>query len=291
MPRSRQPKEIDLWRVNAQDLLQGAKPSELHFLTLIEAGANLGFAGANNLACRFALSIPSISYVWFLNTDTVVDPFAYEELFKRCELDPTIGQCGATLLFYDQPFLVQALGGSLYNPITGRAKHFAFGVPRSKLPDKSQVEPYLAYVAGASLFSTRKFLEATGPMREDYFLYFEELDWAMRRPKHLRMAWEPAALVYHKEGASIGSASTGRGSDMSLYYLTRNALLFTARYRRVYLPTVIARVVVEMWRYHRKGDPRAVRTLIASVRDFIMRRYGQAALSQEMSTNHTLREL
>jgi len=38
----------------------------------------------------------------------------------------------------------------------------------------------MSYVVGASLLATAAFFDAVGAMCEDYFLYFEELDWVMR---------------------------------------------------------------------------------------------------------------
>ena len=38
----------------------------------------------------------------------------------------------------------------------------------------------MEYVSGASMLASRAFLENVGLMEESYFLYFEELDWALR---------------------------------------------------------------------------------------------------------------
>lgn len=35
------------------------------------------------------------------------------------------------------------------------------------------------YVVGASMFVRKTFIEEVGYMSEDYFLYFEELDWIL----------------------------------------------------------------------------------------------------------------
>src|SRR3981081_193336 len=43
-------------------------------LLLIQTGANLGFAGGNNVGIRYALARGDCDYIWLLNNDTVVEP-------------------------------------------------------------------------------------------------------------------------------------------------------------------------------------------------------------------------
>ena len=57
------------------------------------------------------------------------------------------------------------------------------------------------------MLSSRVFLEDVGLMEESYFLYFEELDWAMRAKKAFKLGYARESVVYHKEGASIGTHS------------------------------------------------------------------------------------
>jgi len=59
-------------------------------------------------------------------------------------------------------------------------------------------------------------------MAEEYFLYFEEVDWAYRNAGHFAIAFAHGAIVYHKEGGSIGSSGAkGQRSATSDYYLLR----------------------------------------------------------------------
>lgn len=74
----------------------------------------------------------------------------------------------------------------------------------------------------------REAVEKAGPMPEEYFLYYEELDWSERiREAGYRIVYDPRTTVFHKE-----SATTGRQSPLRSYYLTRNRLLFARRNRR-----------------------------------------------------------
>lgn len=66
------------------------------------------------------------------------------------------------------------------------------------------------YIPGVSMLVHRSFLEAAGPMDESYLLYFEGIDWQLRRGD-LPFGLEPRALVLHREGASVGSGGWQRG--------------------------------------------------------------------------------
>ena len=73
--------------------------------------------------------------------------------------------------------------------------------------DAAQVEREQSYLNGASMLVGRRFLEAVGPMREDYFLYAEESEWFLRAARRgMRLGFAPAARVMHA-GASFRVAS------------------------------------------------------------------------------------
>ncbi|WP_336966231.1 glycosyltransferase family 2 protein [Sphingobium aquiterrae] len=230
-------------------------------ITVIAANANLGFAAANNLGLAHAARDPGCRSFWLLNNDTVVAPDSLDRLLDKAAARPDAGIIGATLLYYDRPDMVQGLGG-IMDVRWARADHIGFGLPADSLPQEAAVEAQLSYVMGASMFVRRTVYEAIGGMSEDYFLYFEEPDWARRLPPGVRQTTCLAARVYHKEGGSIGSSNVTRPSDTSLYYLTVNSLRFYARYHRGSLPVMAARLAKTGFDHGRRGDRRA-RAVIA----------------------------
>ena len=199
-------------------------------LVLIHTGGNLGFAGGNNVGLRYALGRPDIDAVWVLNNDTVVHRDAARELIGEVQREPGIGICGSTLLYYDRPERVQALGGASYNAWLALPAHIGESRPAADLPAADEVVRRMAYVTGASMLATRPFLEEVGLMEEEYFLYFEELDWARRAAGRFRMGYAPGSIVYHKEGRSIGTRGAGQKSALADFYFMRNRLLVTRRH-------------------------------------------------------------
>jgi len=69
---------------------------------------------------------------------------------------------------------------------------------------------------------SKEAIQKAGLMAENYFLYYEELDWCERIKKagyevHVNLQ----ALIYHKESVSVGKRST-----LKEYFMNRNRILF-----------------------------------------------------------------
>jgi GT2 family glycosyltransferase len=98
-------------------------------------------------------------------------------------------------------------------------------------------------------------MERVGLMDASYFLYSEEHDWAYRgQQMGFTLAWAPRAWVFHKHGATIGTASSG-GSPLSLFYLYRNKLAFARRHHPWRLLTVAPMLAWEASKFALKGRP------------------------------------
>jgi len=208
-------------------------------LILIQTGQNLGFGAGNNVGLRYVLARNDAPFVWLLNNDTVVAPDALAELVRTVEGKPEAGQCGSTLLFYDRPDVVQICGGCEYNPWWGSIRALGAGRPASNLPDAEFVERRMNYVAGASLLVRTGFVQTVGLLCEDYFLYFEEIDWATRGRGRYGLAYARRSLVYHKEGRRSGSSSHASNRTASAdLFLIRSRILYTRKFRLWALPTV-----------------------------------------------------
>jgi GT2 family glycosyltransferase len=86
------------------------------------------------------------------------------------------------------------------------------------------------FISGASMVASREFYETAGPIPEDYFLYYEEIDWALRR-KNLPLLYCPDALVFHHAGTSIGSPRVGQiASPFSFFFKHRSRMRFMLRF-------------------------------------------------------------
>jgi hypothetical protein len=219
-------------------------------LVLIETGANLGFSGGNNVGIRYALKHLQPDYLWLLNTDTLVDPDSLAALVERAGRSKTLGMVGSTLVYYWEPNKVQALGGASLDRRTTRMCHIGIGSPVDAIPiDGSEVESKMTYVVGASMLVSREFVEQIGPMCEDYFLYYEEIDWALRATGKFDVGYAPASRVFHK----VGGASRGEASTASMRYLWRNRIIFVARFMPESMTGTLTTMAMDMVRAFLKG--------------------------------------
>jgi len=219
-------------------------------LILINTGSNLGFAGGNNVGIRFALAKNDFDYIWLLNNDTVVKFDALSHLVNRMEEEDSAGLCGSTLLYYDDPLMVQAYGGFTYNKWLAHSSQIGHLSCYKELIDTEKVENDMFGIQGASVLVSRELLLNVGLMCEDYFLYFEEQDWAVRaRKKAYKLLYASKSIVYHKEGKSIGSDSANpcNKSKLAEYYTFRNKLLFTREKIPYALPGVYISLLISIF--------------------------------------------
>lgn len=180
---------------------------------VIRSNNNSGFSAANNIGLRYALRRNDFDYCWILNNDTVVEKNSLSNQINEIENSKQnrIGILGSKLLFYHKPEEIQAIGGS-FNTFSYTTKHIGTG---DSVGLKKQQCLKIDYVVGASMLVSKEFLKDVGLMNEDFFLFYEELDWAFRaKKKGWNLDWCETSLVYHKEGASIGSSSSPRVKSM-----------------------------------------------------------------------------
>jgi GT2 family glycosyltransferase len=155
--------------------------------------------------------------------------------------------------------------------LTGRNRHIGEFKPVSAADDRARVEGQLGYIVGASLLISRRFLGSIGLMNEDYFLYFEELDWATRAKGKFFQGYAPGSIVFHKQGNSIGGKSLKRNSQpeesfiISDFYSIRNQIRFTRRYYPQYLPVVASTVAWRLLKRIVAGKRKRVRSVIQGV--------------------------
>lgn len=203
-------------------------------LVIISNSKNTGYAGGNNIGLKYSLQSPNM-FKWILNNDTYVNEDSLEALLNFANKNPNIGIIGSKLLFYHAPHKIQAIGGR-YNKFTGAPYHIGENLPESTDTSLFKID----YPVGASLFLNKKFIQQVGLMNEEYFLYFEELDWVQRaQKKDIDFGYCAESVIYHKEGATSGVDHLNSfKSELSDYWSLRNRLVFSRKYYKAYLPFV-----------------------------------------------------
>lgn len=187
--------------------------------TFIRSDKNLGFAGGNNLGIKQAKG----DYLFFINNDTEVTPGLIRNLVEELECNEKVGIISPKIHYFDQPGMLQYAGYTPMNFFTCR--NACIGQFQE---DKGQYDAQLidtGYAHGAAMMVRRSAIEKAGLMAENYFLYYEELDWCERiKRQGYSISVHPKALIYHKESMSVG-----KKSFLKEYFMNRNRILFMRR--------------------------------------------------------------
>jgi GT2 family glycosyltransferase len=171
---------------------------------------NTGFAYANNFGAQMARG----KWLALLNADAFPEPDWLENLMAAASQYPNASFSSRQIQANNPEFLDGE--GDLYR-ITGFAKRRSYNTPVYSA-DENLVEIF-SPCAAAALYPRQAFLDAGG-FDEDFFSYYEDVDLGFRlRLYGLASYYVPHAVVHH-----IGSASTGKMSDFSVYYEQRNLL-------------------------------------------------------------------
>ena len=203
-------------------------------IILRELPINGGFAFGVNSALDVLFNEYGCERVLVLNPDATLHPDCLS-IFQSYDPGP-FSIMGGRVLYYENRDMIQIDGG-IIDRRSGVTHNYNLFEHVSKSPPQPE---HLDFITGASMVVSRAFYEAVGPMREDYFLYYEEVDWALRRGD-LPLAYCPGALVYHRAGTAIGSATLGRpASPFSLYFKHRARLRFVRRHFPRAVPTALA---------------------------------------------------
>lgn len=175
---------------------------------LIAASKNGGYAFGNNLVFRKLLADEiSPKYVWLLNPDTEVGSDAAMPLIHYLDSSAEVAVVGSRL--HDKDGTPQLSAFRFPSPINEFATYLRLGFV-DKLLTKFMVrmkildQPHQAdWLAGASFMLKSEVIREIGLMDEQYFLYFEEVDYCISIKKAGYEIWYvPESTVYHAVGAS-----------------------------------------------------------------------------------------
>ena len=183
------------------------------WVKLVESKHNLGFAGGNNLGTLDS----SGDYLFFVNNDTELNLIDLEELIDQYQANPEYGLL--TPLILNENGTIQYAGYTELNTLTGRNKLI------NRLNQKEGIQD-TSFPHGAAMLISRENLERVGMMSENYFLYYEELDWGSRiRKVGLKIGVCLSSRIVHKESVSVGKIS-----ECKLYFMTRNRILYARKH-------------------------------------------------------------
>lgn len=185
----------------------------------IRSEINLGFSGGNNLGIKEAKG----DYLFFVNNDTEVTEGLIGALAGTLDARPEVGMVSPKIRYYEQPEVLQYAGYTPMNYYT--ARNACIGQFEMDKGQYDQLTGETGFGHGAAMMLRREVIEKAGSMPENYFLYYEEMDWCEQVKRAGYKIWvNMQALIYHKESITVGGKSA-----MKEYFMNRNRILFVRR--------------------------------------------------------------
>ncbi len=184
---------------------------------VISLPENLGVTAALNVCAHAGRG----ELVALFNNDMELEPDCLGELVAALDAHPEAGWAGAKLRDFEQRELLDGAGDVFTWAATGgRRGHGQRDRGQYDAPGE-----IFGACGGAALYK-RSVLRLVGDFDEDFFAFYEDVDWNLRAQlAGFSCRYVPSAVVYH-----MGSATIGRGlSDFTRYHLWRNTLWIIAK--------------------------------------------------------------
>ena len=240
---------------------------------LVASLENRGFAGGNNLGLKEALADKNDIFV-LLNNDTLVKKDFYKKIISSPITKKDVGIVGGLIYFApgfefkkkykkeDKGKVIWYGGGQIDWDNVYISHRAVDQVDKGQFKKVEEND----FVTGCLLITKKEVLKKVGLLNEKMFLYLEDADFNMRvKRAGYKIIFDPRIKIWHKV-----AQSSGIGSPLNDYFLTRNRLLFGFKYAR---PRVKLALLREAFRKKKDGT----KAQKAAVKDFFTFNFGKGS--------------
>jgi GT2 family glycosyltransferase len=184
---------------------------------VVELARNGGVTAAMNVA----IGVARTELIGLFNNDVELEPDCLARLIDALDRHPEAGSATPKMLDFADRGVLDGAGDLL--SWRGGGTRRGHGSRDAGQFDREQ--DMFAPCGGAVVYR-RAALDAVGGFDEDYFAYYEDLDWAFRAQlAGFRCRYVPDAVLYHRGSATLGSGLT----DFNCYQLWRNPIWLIAK--------------------------------------------------------------
>ncbi|WP_243346198.1 glycosyltransferase family 2 protein [Parabacteroides sp. FAFU027] len=201
---------------------------------IIENDYNYGVAKGNNIGIKAALK-DDCDYILLSNNDIRLEDDTISNLMLSVVKENAL--LAVPKIYYYGSNKIWCAGGE-FTKRSGMTRHYHV---REEDLGQCDTQKIVAYSPTCFIVIAKEVFNKIGIMDEEYFVYFDDTDFMYRAYKaKIPLHYFPNSKLYHKE-----SVSTGYKSPFSIYYHTRNILLFNSKFRsKTYLYYMIVRMFV-----------------------------------------------
>lgn len=189
---------------------------------------NIGGSGGFAHGMRQAQLI-GYRYIALLDNDAVVLPNTLSGMMELLANHNDIGVVGPAVCKMDNPEVVQEVGANVSLKDATFSFHLNFAGESYSSIAMEQVD--CDYVPACCLMTKAEIIERVGVFDEDFFLYWDDIDWCVRvKDAGWRVVAQPRLQALHKGGGANATNTLPR------YYYWRNKLRFFAKHPVRYPP-------------------------------------------------------
>lgn len=208
-------------------------------VTVIRNETNRGFAHACNQGLQHVFG-KGAEFAMLLNNDTLIAPDMLTNLVSTARSYPNTGIFGPKICYADRPDVPWFTGIRFNRPI------YIVRTASPKYQVQSDVPVRVDFISGCGMLIRRSVYDAVGGLSEDYFMYYEDLDFCLRARQAGWLAmYVPTALMWHVLSVSSG----GKDSPLKQYFQVKSSLIFYRRHTRGgwYVLNLTIRVFHAVW--------------------------------------------
>ena len=198
-------------------------------LTIIQNSENIGFAGGCNVAIDWAIE-NNQDYILLLNNDTSVKRDFLEKLLQDAEQYNDVAFFVPSIFFQDKPSLLW-FGGNSFMQWKKMHQSAISELYLKPLPLNAKPRD-IEFASGCAMFCSIPALKDIGGFDEDYFLYWEDVDFSLKAREYgWRIRWVPTSHIYHK----VSATTKKQGVAARQYYDMRNFLMMSKKYAPMWM--------------------------------------------------------
>lgn len=235
---------------------------------------NLGFAGGNNVGIRYALK-KGADYIFILNNDTLVGSALFNRTVELVQKDASVGLVSPKIYFakgfeYHKGKYKSGEVGRVIWYAGGKIDRdngygTARGVDEVDRGQYNKVEE-TDFATGTCMLITKQALQKAGLFDERYYMYYEDTDFSLRvKEQGFKVMFNPDIFIWHKV-----AQSSGIGSDLNDYFISRNRMLFGMRFLPMRTKFALFRESIKLLLNGRKWQK-------IGIRDYYLGRFGRGS--------------
>lgn len=191
-------------------------------ITIIPTGSNLGAAGGNNAGIERALA-DGARWILLMNNDTVIPAGTLAGLVQTASTRG-IHILSATIEGTEPKNSVWYCGGLIYPNRGMKVKHENMGSPMMAAPPGTRTTEY---APSSCLLVHHRVFQEIGALDEDFFVYFEDVDFAIRAKAAGFEYWISGE---HKITHKASSLTGGYLSPFTVHSISKNWVIVTRKH-------------------------------------------------------------